>query len=38
MFFSSVRVPNSWEPLGRTETLASQRNEPSCMLPSEISR
>ena len=22
----------------RTETLASQRNEPSCMLPSQISR
>ena len=25
-------------PCGRTETLASQRNEPSCMLPSQISR
>ena len=25
-------------PFGRTDTLASQRNDPSCMLPSQISR
>ncbi|CPM61623.1 Uncharacterised protein [Bordetella pertussis] len=35
-FLISVRVPNSFWPTGRTETLASQRNEPSCMLPSQM--
>ena len=34
-FLISQRVPNSFWPTGRTETLASQRNEPSCMLPSQ---
>jgi len=34
----SVRVPKVCCPLGLTETLASQRNEPSCMLPSQMSR
>ena len=34
----SARVPSFSAPLLRTDTLASQRNEPSCMLPSQISR
>ena len=33
---NSVRVPSFSSPIGRIETLASQRNEPSCMLPSQI--
>ena len=36
MFFSSQRVPNSFWPLGRTDTLASTRKEPSCILPSQM--
>src|SRR5260370_450044 len=35
-FLISARVPNSACPTGRTETFASHRNEPSCMLPSQI--
>ena len=35
MFFSSVLVPSSSEPLGRIDTLASQRSEPSSMFTSE---
>ena len=35
MFFSSVFVPSSSLPAGRTETLASQRRLPSSMLTSE---
>ena len=35
MFFSSVLVPSSVLPAGRTETLASQRRLPSSMLTSE---
>ena len=38
MFFNSVRVPYSFCPLGRMDTLASQRNDPSCILPSQIPR
>ena len=34
MFLSSVLVPSSVEPAGRTETLASQRSEPSSMFTS----
>ena len=34
MFLSSVLVPSSVEPTGRTETLASQRSEPSSMFTS----
>jgi hypothetical protein len=34
----SARVPSLGSPLGRTDTLASQRNEPSCMLPSQMPR
>src|SRR3954451_18984269 len=34
-FFSSQRVP-SGSPGRRTETVASQRNDPSCMLPSPM--
>ena len=34
MFFSSQRVPSTVEPTGITETLASQRNDPSSRLPS----
>ncbi|MNW21795.1 hypothetical protein D3C71_2229100 [compost metagenome] len=34
-FLISRRVP-SGAPGLRTETLASQRNEPSCMLPSQM--
>ena len=34
MFFSSVLVPSSVLPAGRTETLASQRSEPSSMFTS----
>jgi len=34
MFLSSHRVPSFSEPAGLTETLASQRSDPSCMLPS----
>jgi len=34
-FLISARVP-SGAPGRRTETLASQRNDPSCMLPSQI--
>ena len=32
MFFVSVRVRNSVEPTGRTETFTSARMEPSSML------
>jgi len=35
MFFTSAFVPYSAWPTGRTETFASQRNEPSSMLPVE---
>ena len=34
MFLSSVFVPSSVEPTGRTETLASQRSDPSSMFTS----
>ena len=34
MFFSSQRVRSSSEPVGRTETLASTRIEPSSILAS----
>ena len=34
-FLISRRVPSGWPGL-RTLTLASQRNEPSCMLPSQM--
>ena len=34
-FLISRRVPNGAPGL-RTDTLASQRNEPSCMLPSQM--
>ena len=34
MFFSSVFVPSACVPDGRTETLASQRSEPSSMFTS----
>ena len=33
-FFTSVLVPNSFWPRGRTLMLASQRSEPSSMLQS----
>ena len=35
MFFSSVLVPSSSSPRGRTETFASQRSEPWAMSTSE---
>ncbi len=35
MFLSSVLVPSSVVPTGRTETLASQRSDPSSMFTSE---
>ena len=35
-FLISQRVPSFSSPILRTETLASQRNEPSCMLPSQM--
>ena len=35
-FLISRRVPSVSEPAGRTETLASQRNEPSCIFPSQM--
>ncbi len=35
-FLISQRVPNAAWPIGRTDTFASQRNEPSCMLPSQM--
>ena len=35
MFFSSVFVPSSLVPAGRSEMLASQRSEPSSMFTSE---
>ena len=35
MFFSSVFVPSSSLPVGRTDTFASQRSEPSSMFTSE---
>ena len=35
-FFISQRVPNSDEPFSLTETLTSQRIEPSCILQSDI--
>ena len=35
MFFTSALVPYSVAPTGRSEMLASQRNEPSSMLPVE---
>src|SRR3546814_9169612 len=35
-FLISQRVPNSCCPLRRTDTFASQRKEPSCILPSQI--
>ena len=38
MFFSSVRCPSLLSPRGRIDTLASQRSDPSSMLPSEIPR
>ncbi len=38
MFLSSAFVPNAVCPFGRTETLASQRNDPSSMFPSQTSR
>ncbi len=38
MFFSSAFVPNAACPTGRTETFASQRNEPSSMFPSHTPR
>ena len=34
MFFSSVFVPSSREPAGRSEMFASQRSEPSSMFTS----
>ena len=34
-FLTSQRVPNSLDPTGRTETLASTRMDPSSMRPSE---
>ena len=34
MFLSSVLVPSSVLPAGRTDTLASQRSEPSSMFTS----
>src|SRR3569623_882310 len=37
-FLISARVPSFVSPLRRTDTLASQRKEPSCILPSQISR
>ena len=37
-FLISARVPNSAWPLGRTETLTSQRIEPSAILPSLMPR
>ncbi len=37
-FLISARVPNSAWPFGRTETLQSQRSEPSAMLPSQMPR
>ena len=37
-FFISQRVPNSVAPFSRTETLTSQRMEPSCILQSEMFR
>jgi len=35
-FLISRRVPYSACPMGRTETLASTRKLPSCMLPSQM--
>ena len=35
-FLISQRVPSVPLPAGRTETLASQRKLPSCMLPSQM--
>ncbi len=35
MFLSSVLMPSSLEPTGRSEMLASQRSEPSSMLTSD---
>jgi len=35
MFLSSVLVPSSSEPTGRTETFASTRSDPSSMFTSE---
>ena len=35
-FLISQRVPSLRSPGFRTETFASQRNEPSCMLPSQM--
>ena len=37
-FFISHRVPNWAAPSGITETLTSQRIDPSCILQSEISK
>jgi len=35
-FLISQRVPSFVAPDLRTDTLASQRNDPSCMLPSQM--
>ncbi len=35
-FLISQRVPSFASPSGRTDTLASQRKLPSCMLPSQM--
>jgi len=37
-FLISQRVPYSTWPFGRTDTLQSQRSEPSAMLPSQMPR
>ena len=37
-FFISVRVPSSWEPMGRTDRFTSHRREPSCILQSDTPR
>src|SRR6185312_14966197 len=36
-FLISQRVPSASSPARRTDTLASQRKLPSCMLPSQMS-
>lgn len=36
MFLISVRVPSFSSPAGRTDTLTSQRMDPSCIRQSEI--
>ena len=37
-FFSSILVPSSFRPTGLSETLASQRSDPSSMLQSHTPR